>query len=443
MSNPSSFERRYWLPIATIFGILLMLLFAALKPKPGVQPHASIAPLVEIYEVKTQPLAPLISGFGRVIPHESWAAISEVTGRVIYRHPELEQGRSLPSETIVIKIDPVDYELALAQSRSNLKTAELELQRIKLNQKSYTQSREIEKSRLDIAKSELNRKQNLNKNKLISNSELESQRNAVLAQQKTVWDLESKLDLIPTDLEVAQANLNVALAQQNSAQRSLDRTQISLPFSGQIGNVNVELGQVVNLQQTLLQADDLRIMEVTANMSLSDMRRLISATSGDPRANGQAIPDIRNLPLTAKVLLTVGDQQYTWPAKVDRIDGSIDVDANTIGMTVQVTNQVQDFDPRLSPPLVKDMYVQVQVSSIGKEALVIPSKALHGKHVYILNDDKTLTIREVHVSYQQDDKSAIGEGLEQGERIIVTDILAPSNGMQVRLLDTDKKEAKP
>lgn len=443
MSNSFSYERKFWLPLAAVAGILLMLLFAALKPKPTIQPLASIAPLVEVYEVKIQPLAPLISGFGRVTPHESWAAISEVTGRVIYRHPELEQGRSLPSDTIVIKIDPVDYELALAQSRSNLKTAELELQRIKLNQKSYIQSREIEKSRLDIANSELNRKQDLNKSKLISNSELESQRNAVLAQQKTVWDLESKLDLIPTDLEVAHANMKVAQAQQNSAQRSLDRTQISLPFDGQISKVNVELGQVVNLQQTLLEADDLRIMEVTANMSLSDMRRLISATSGNPRADGQPMPDIRNLPLSAQVLLTVGDQQYTWTAKVDRINGSIDVNANTIGLTVQVDNQLEDFNPRLNPPLVKDMYVEVQISSLGKDALVIPSKALHGKHVYILNDDNTLTIREVGVSYQQGDKTAIYDGVELAERIIVTDILAPSNGMQVRLHDPVKNEAKP
>jgi RND family efflux transporter MFP subunit len=270
-----------------------------------------------------------------------------------------------------------------------------------------------------------------------------SQSNAVLAQQKTVWDLESKLDLIPTDLEVAKANMNVALAQQNSAQRSLDRTQISLPFNGQIGKVNVELGQVVNLQQTLLTADDLRIMEVTANMSLSDMRRLISATSGNPRANGQTIPDIRNLPLNAQVLLMVSDQQYVWPAKVDRIDGSIDAAANTIGLTVQVSNPVQDFDPRLSPPLVKDMYVEVHVSSAGKDTIVIPSKALHGNRVYVLNPDKTLSIRAVHVSYQQDDKTAIDHGLEQGEWIIETDILAPSNGMQVRLLNNNEDEAKP
>ena len=50
---------------------------------------------------------------------------------VIWRHPDLEPGRLIPEGTEVLRIDPADYELALAQSRADL--AALEAERAQLD----------------------------------------------------------------------------------------------------------------------------------------------------------------------------------------------------------------------------------------------------------------------------------------------------------------------
>lgn len=437
MSSFFALERKKWLLIAVVIGVLTLVLFASIRPAPKVTAEATLAPLVETVETQIKTLDPVIAGFGRAQPKESWSAISEVSGRVIYRHPDLERGRSLPAGTIVIKIDPVDYELAVAQSRSNLKSAELEVDRVNLNLRSYQQSVKFETDRLAIAQKELKRKSDLNKQGLVSNSELEAQRNAVLAQEKALWDLESRLALIPTDLEVATANLKVAQAKLKEAERTLTRTEIRLPFDARIGQVNVELDQVVNVQQVLVDAYDMKQMEITANMSLSDVRELMFATSGSVVLPGQQIPDIRNLALQAKVSLPIGERSFHWFGTINRINDSIDAAANTIGLTALVENDMTKLDPRKAPPLLKDMYVQVDVTGKGQPMVVIPSKALHGDKVYVVDQQGTLQIRRVMVLFEQAGEAVIQQGLTAGEQLVLSDILSPREGMKVRVQESN------
>lgn len=428
-----NFQQKRWLPLIALMGFVLLILLVMSKSEPELLDNASPGPLVEVHVVKKQPFDPVITGFGRVQPRESWAAISEVSGRVIFRHPELEKGRTLPKDTVIVKIDPVDYQLALAQSRSSLKSAELEVERVNLNQRSFKQSRQIELGRLKIFEDDLKRKKDLNNQGLVSSSELEAQQNQVLAQEKLVWDLDSKLALIPTDMEVAQANLKVAEAKVTEAERSLSRTEIVLPFNARIGAVEVELDQVVGLQQTMLEAHDVSQMEITASMSLFDMRRLVQAISDEAYLPANTIPDIRNLPLQSTVSLVIGQQNYSWQGHVDRVDDSIDTNANTIGVTVQVDNSFTSDSLRDSPPLLKDMYVQVNIKGKGRNLIVVPSRAIHGNKIYVVGDDNRLSMREADIAFQQLGSTALLSNISQGEKVILTDLLAPVEGMMVRV----------
>jgi multidrug efflux pump subunit AcrA (membrane-fusion protein) len=432
MTKTINFKRKYWLLIVAFSGFLVLFVLGLLKPSPKILANVDTSPLVEVVRVELRQLDPVIIGYGRAQPKESWRAISEVTGRVIFRHPELERGRTLAKDTIVLKIDPVDYQLALAQSRSNLKSAELGLDRVKLNQRAYQQSRAIELGRIEIATKELKRKEQLKKQGLVSSSELEAQRNSVLVQRQTLWDLDSKLALIPTDTEVAEANVKVAQAKLRESQRSLARTEVTLPFNARIGEVNAELDQVVNHQEKLIEAHNLSEMEVTANMSLFDIRRLISSTTGQPILPGETVADIRNLNFSALITLEVGQQKFVWQGTVDRINDSIDTDANTIGLTVNVINKLGNFNPKTEVPLLKDMYVQVDVTGDSQTTLVVPSRALHGNKLYVVADDNSLHITEVEIAYEQDGFSAIKSGVKVNESIVLSDILAPTEGMIIR-----------
>lgn len=94
MTQAINWKAKYWLPIVAVAGFLVLFLMGILRPSPTMQEDANISPLVDTFLVSKGTLNPVITGFGRVQPQKSWSAISEVSGRVIYRHPELERGRN-------------------------------------------------------------------------------------------------------------------------------------------------------------------------------------------------------------------------------------------------------------------------------------------------------------------------------------------------------------
>ena len=63
-------------------------------------------------------------------PKFEWKAIAEVTGKVVYRHPNLEKGQVLPKDTEIIRIDPLDYELKLTQAQADLKSSQTQLAKL-------------------------------------------------------------------------------------------------------------------------------------------------------------------------------------------------------------------------------------------------------------------------------------------------------------------------
>jgi hypothetical protein len=53
-----------------------------------------------------------------------------------------------------------------------------------------------------------------------------------------------------------------------------------------------------------------------------------------------------------------------------------------------------------------------------------------------MNKDNALEIRSVIIAYRGQHEVFISEGLETGDRLVVTDISAPTEGMPLRLLNS-------
>ncbi|MCC2617061.1 efflux RND transporter periplasmic adaptor subunit [Aestuariibacter halophilus] len=432
-------HNKRWLVILALLGLGIFAISRWLSPGPGQSQPTTTAPLVEVTTLSTAPVQPTISGFGRVQPKDRWHAVSDVSGKIIFRHPALRQGNMIKAGTEVLTIDPADYELALAQATANLKRAELERARVDVNQRSYQQSLAIASHRLAIEQDELARKQDLLEKGLVSASEVEAQKGRVLQQDSAVWDIQSRLDLIPTDMAVASANIDVARARVAEAERALQKTHIIMPFDGRIGQVNVDQDQVVSQQQSLLTSHAITTMEVTANLALSDMRKLASGLTATRSPLG--LPDISTLGLSATVNLMVDNTRFSWPATVQRLADSIDPQSNTLGITVTVHNDFTHFEPGETPPLVKDMFVEVSVSAPSRDVLSVPSRVVHDGMVYRLDDDNRIVVVPVTVAYHQQQNSVIAEGLKNGDRIVISDLLNVRQGMSVRV--ATQQDAQP
>ncbi len=408
-------------------GIIILILSIALKPAPPQVEGYSKAKLVNVTQIETKQIAPEILGFGRVAPKHIWQGVAQVSGRLVYRHPQLETGRILKKGTLLLEIDPLEYQLGLAQAQANLNATRAKLTQLDQQEKNYKTSLNIEEQKLVLVKQEYQRKLKLKKRNLVSSSELESQKQAQLAQKKLVEDLQNALKLLPDDRAVTQAQFNVDEAKLADAERRLAQTQVTLPFDAKLGEVNVEQDQVVNTGAVMLVAHQLGKVEVKAELSLTDMRVL--AQSIDASQVPQGIPSIEKLNLDAKVTLHTGSLAFNWPAEVTRVAETVNPDQATVGVYLEVEQDFLSLNPAKKPPLTNGMFVATAIIGQSNLHQVIPEVALHGEHIYLMDKDKRLKIQKVKVLFRRNNQVAIQAPIEQGDQLVLNDLIPAVKGM--------------
>ncbi|MEH0759182.1 HlyD family secretion protein [Vibrio sp. 16] len=416
---------------ALAVGVIALVTAIKMKPQLPVKPAGDRARIVETITLELRASAPLAIGFGKVEPKVEWKAIAEVSGRVVYRNPMLQKGQVLQAGTEVIRIDPLDYELKLVQAQADLKSAQTSLAKLSQEEANLKQTLKIEKNRLAIANKELERKQNLRKKGLTSQSDVDQQTQSALSQRKIVLDIENQIGLMPDEKRVAQALVKVNGSKVEEAQRSLEKTIITLPYDLRIAEVDIEQDQVVNQQQTMIVAHGINTMEVEAQLSIHDMHTLASSL-GEFERDASGIPKPDTSFINARIELNSGNVTATWPAKVSRISETVDPNQATAGVILEITQDYGDLNPASAPPLVNGMFVRAYIEGQANPNWVIPERALHGNKVYLLNDLNQLDIRPVEVLYRRDNQVIIDGDFEQGEKLILNDLLPAIEGMQLK-----------
>ncbi|SON48123.1 efflux RND transporter periplasmic adaptor subunit [Vibrio tapetis] len=420
-------------------GVLLLVLAVNLRPTPPTKPAGSRARLVEVMPLELKAMAPIAIGFGKVEPKLEWKAISEVTGKVVYRHPHLEKGRMLPAGTEILRIDPLDYELKLAQTQADLTSSLVQLSKLDLEKSNLESTIKIETNRLAISKNELERQQNLRKKGLASQSDLDQQNQSYLSQQKLVLDMKNQLTLFPDERKVAAAQVKMNQARVQEAQRSLEKTSITLPKDLRISEVDVEQNQVVNMQQTMVVGHGLDVMEVEAQMSLHDMRTLIGSLDTF-KGEEHGLPTLKVEAIDASIELNSGNLNVKWPATVARISETVDLNQATVGVILEIQQDYEKIEPDTSPPLINGMFVKAEMLGQQNPSWVVPERALHGDKIYLMNNEDRLTIETVEVLYRRDNQVVIDGDLEQGSKLILNDLLPAINGMLLREVNDSKEE---
>ena len=423
-------KKLLFFPAVTI-GVVVLLTAVALKPDLPVKPASDRARLVETIPLNLRAIAPLAIGFGKITPKIEWKAIAEVSGKVVYRHPELEKGQVLKAGTEILRIDPLDYELKLVQAQADLTSAQTSLAKLSQEESNLKLTLEIERNRLEIANKELERKLNLRKKGLNSQSDVDQQQQSALSQRKLVQDIENQIALLPDEKRVAKALVKVNTSKVDEAKRSLSKTIITLPYDLRIASVDIEQDQVVNLQQTMVSAHGMAVMEVEAQLSIHDMQTLASSLGKISRdESGIPRPDMTFI--NASIDLSSGNLHATWPAKVSRISETVDPNQATAGVILEIAQDYRHLDPTNAPPLVNGMFVRATIEGQANPSWVIPERALHGDTIYLMDADNRLVFKSVDVLYRRDNHVIIDGELEQGDKLIINDLLPAIEGMSLK-----------
>jgi hypothetical protein len=193
----------------------------------------------------------------------------------------------------------------------------------------------------------------------------------------------------------------------------------------------VELAQYAQPGKVLAKAYNIVSSEILAQMPLSVMKPLIKQGKGEPMATEVDTEIIRKaLGLSAVVRLNIGGEIIEWKARFSRPSETLDPQTGTVGMYVVVDDTYKQARFGVRPPLIKNMYCEVELRGKPRpETVVIPRSALHKGIVYIVGPKDRLERRNVVVDYSQGNLVSIKKGIAPGEKVVVTDVIPAIEGM--------------
>ncbi len=398
--------------------------FVINKQPPKQAPIEERSTHVRIIVLEPGSVKPTVTGFGVVRPAKTWNGISQVGGKVIYVHPDFQKGANLEAGTVVVRLSPSDYNLAIAQAEANIRSSEARVAELAVNEENTRRSLEIEEEALKLKNNDLERKKTLLKKGSATQASVEIAQSGMLAQRQKVQGMKNSLMLMPTQRAVLEEQIAVYKSNLETAKLNLERTNIKLPFAARVAEIKTEIGQYMVPGQSIGLFDGIENAEINTQIPIRQFGHLVGA-SGDgsvvkaaPGALGEVL---KRFGLTASVRLNLGDESVYWKGTVSRISDTIDPKTRTVGVIVTVPNAYQDLQPGKRPPLAKGMFVEVAISNRTRnDALIVPRSALHGGKIYLVNKDKRLEVRDVTVDFVQDDIAVIGKGLAAGDQVVVS-----------------------
>ena len=283
-------------------------------------------------------------------------------------------------------IDPVPYEIRLAQAQAQLETA---------------------KARSTLAAQELARAQELERN-----------------EAGTMQNVEQRT----SEQQAARAAVDDAQAQIRDARFDLDHCRIVAPFTGRIGTHLVSVGNLVagsraatsptTLLATLVSLDPIYL---NFDMSESDFQNFSAY-----RTRAKAAP-------VNKVELALSSEQaFTRQGTLDFIDNVLDRSSGTIHARATVPNP----DLALTPgefARVRLAVAHPQPTLLVPDASVLPDQSQHV--VMTVAPDGTVTPKPVEIGDMRGGLRVIRSGLNANDRVIVGGLPYVAPGARVTTRD--------
>jgi len=441
-SSPAGIRKWLILP-PIVIGAAVVIWFTQHAREPQRRPQQEVARVLRVIEAPPVDVMPRVLGYGTAKPARVWRAVAEVEGRVVKVHSELKAGAFVKKGEVVLEIDPREYELVVSQLEAEIAQNEANLAELETQQQNDRVSLDIEQASLRLAQADLDRVLGLIEQDDAAPSEVRDEQRAYLAQKQKAQALQNALNLVPKKRSQVQATIRVSTARLQQARLNLHKTVIKAPFHCRLAEVQIEKGQFLKAGETLFEADGTEATEVDAQISLDRLRGLLPPELQRELGSIPSMAEIRKLfDIQATVRMHMGDFVATWPARFVRIREQIDPVTRTLAVVIAVDKPYERAIPGQRPPLVKGSYCEVELR--GKSLpgrIVIPRVALHEDVVYVVDGANRLARRDVTVLFAQSDFLCIGDGLDAGMRVVVSDPTPAIEGMLVTPVNDEKLTA--
>jgi RND family efflux transporter MFP subunit len=388
-------ERRLFFRVMGILLPLAVLLAAGVvatwlidtSPQAKPRPPEPTAALVEVIPVSYSPQRAVIQAMGEVIPARQIDLKPQVSGEVIAISENLLPGGLFRSGQTILKIDPADYELAVSQLSSEVVQAESDL--------------EVERGSQSIARNEFE----------------------LLAREVSEEDLD--LVLRRPQLKSVRAALTLTHAKLEKAKLDLERTTIKAPFNAIVKSRDVNIGARVTDSTLLVNLVGTDAYWVEVSVATNQLQWIHIPRRDSEKGSLVRVYD------TA----LWGDGVYR-SGRVIRLAADLEEQGRMARLIVSVEDPLS-LEPADAekPRLLLGSYVRCEIEGIQLASVAALGRGLirDGNTVWIMDSEDKLDIRPVEIAFRGRDRVMISGGIRAGERLVVSRLATPVQGMALRI----------
>jgi RND family efflux transporter MFP subunit len=351
--------------------ILLVQWMIAAKASAAKKPAQRTIPNVEVSEVQLRTVRFTVESQGTVQPKQRINLISEVAGAAIWVSSKMVNGGEVVQGELLLKIDPINYEVAVAEAKSALANAQLSL----------------------------------------ADEQAEYKRG-------TAYGLQNKrktTSLRKYKLATVEAAYVASKERVRQAEHQLNKTQIIAPFDGLVSAKAVDVGQYVSVGSVLFNLMGTAVAEIELPINMSELQYL------------SASAESANVVLHSSVGYGKKQKYQQWQAKLTRVEGFVDEDTRVVKVVAELVNP---YGSTVSP-LSMGMFVEADI--VGDElvsAIRIPTRALHGDKVYLAVGGQLMS-KPVTIYRQETQQVVISDGLNDGDLLVMTRLDLMVEGMDI------------
>lgn len=357
---------------------------------PEVEPRVVTIddPMVRVSAVVKEDVKLSVTTYGTVRSRTEIQVVPRVTGRVIYVSPKFRDGGFFKKDEVLVRIDREDYELAKTRAAALVSQAQARLDR--------------EEAEAEVAKKE--------------------------------WAEFGKgeapaLVLREPQLAEVRAVLSSAEASLAAAELDLKRTELTAWFDGRVRQESVEVGQFLMAGSRIATVYGTDYAEV--RLSIPDdqlgfldlpVLRSIAAESDDAGT----------IPVRLSTRIT--GSKFIWDGVISRTEAEVDPRTRVIYCVARVENPYALGDHG-RPPMMIGMYLKAEIPGREVKGVAsIPRGALRGRNqVLVVDADDRIRWRQVELLRKEESRILVSSGLEEGERVCLTDLEIAVDGMKVRV----------
>ncbi len=384
--------RKFLLPVGIlIVAAVAMRLLLSMREEPATEVPVERKALVEVQTLLREDARITVASQGTVTARTESDLIAEVSGQIVKVAPTFVVGGFFRKGDLLVELDPQNLQAAVSKAEAAVAAAVSALA--------------LEHGQSDVAQREWDR--------------------MTAEQQARVRAKE--LYLLKPQLAEAEARLVSARADLADAQNDLRKTRIVAPFDGLLNEKSTDLGQFLNAGSKIGSLFAVDYAEV--RLPIPETRLPLLDLPGSLVAGDSKTADI-----DVQLYTQLGDRTFEWAGKLTRTEGVLDTRTRTLYAVVQVADPYGLYGSQPAQPLLIGTYVNAEIA--GKmldDVYVVPRHTLEtGDLVWVADAEDRLRARAVKVVTSNGDNAYISDGFLPGDRLVLTRLENPLNGMAVQ-----------